>query len=311
MRARAPIAFGLALVENAYEETARIEGVLPEDFEKREEELLALAKRWLARLPFANADLLIIDEIGKNISGSGMDTNIVGRKRAFRLQPMAEGQPQMRHIFVRGLSDRTHGNAAGIGLADFTTTRLVKSMDYRATVVNCLTAGHPEGANLPVHFETDREAIEAALVIIGNRLPEQAQHHADTKHACRGGSGCVGAMPRGRQTPVGVQRHRQRARLGVRFASESRRFLSLSGACGTLRSRVEYVHEGGARPVMGASRCTISREGDRQLGIERRRREEGSVSTTAPDDRARLSALAVLSRGAAGSRDNSGSNPNP
>ena len=174
MRARAPIAFGLALVENAYEETARIEGVLPEDFEKREEELLALAKRWLARLPFANADLLIIDEIGKNISGSGMDTNIVGRKRAFRLQPMAEGQPQMRHIFVRGLSDRTHGNAAGIGLADFTTTRLVKSMDYRATVVNCLTAGHPEGANLPVHFETDREAIEAALVIIGNRLPEQA-----------------------------------------------------------------------------------------------------------------------------------------
>jgi hypothetical protein len=174
MRARAPIAFGLALVENAYEETARIEGVRPEDFEKREEELLTLAKRWLARLPFANADLLIIDEIGKNISGSGMDTNIVGRKRAFRLQPMADGQPQMRHIFVRGLSDRTHGNAAGIGLADFTTTRLVQSMDYRATVVNCLTAGHPEGANLPVHFETDREAIEAALVIIGNRLPEQA-----------------------------------------------------------------------------------------------------------------------------------------
>jgi Lactate racemase N-terminal domain len=174
MRARAPIAFGLALVENAYEETARIEGVRPEDFEKREEELLTLAKRWMARLPFANADLLIIDEIGKNISGSGMDTNIVGRKRAFRLQPMADGQPQMRHIFVRGLSDRTHGNAAGIGLADFTTTRLVQSMDYRATVVNCLTAGHPEGSNLPVHFETDREAIEAALVIIGNRLPEQA-----------------------------------------------------------------------------------------------------------------------------------------
>jgi Lactate racemase N-terminal domain len=174
IRAKAPIAFGLAIVENAYEETARVEGVRPGDFEEREKELLVLAKQWLARLPFSKADLLIIDEIGKDISGSGMDTNIVGRKRAFRMQPMTEGQPQMRNIFVRGLSDRTHGNAAGIGVADFTTTRLVRSMNYRATVINCLTAGYPEGANLPVHFETDREVIEAALGIIGNRPPEKA-----------------------------------------------------------------------------------------------------------------------------------------
>jgi hypothetical protein len=174
IRAQAPIAFGLAIVENAYEETARVEGVRPDDFEDREQELLVLAKRWMARLPFSKADLLIIDEIGKDISGSGMDTNIVGRKRAFRMQPMTEGQPQMRNIFVRGLSERTHGNAAGIGVADFTTTRLVRSMNYRATVINCLTAGYPEGANLPVHFETDREVIEAALAIIGNRPPEGA-----------------------------------------------------------------------------------------------------------------------------------------
>ena len=174
IRAKAPIAFGLAIVENAYEETARVEGVRPEDFEDREKELLVLAKQWLARLPFSKADLLIIDEIGKDISGSGMDTNIVGRKRAFRMQPMTDGQPQMRNIFVRGLSERTHGNAAGIGVADFTTTRLVRAMNYRATVINCLTAGYPEGANLPVHFETDREVIEAALAIIGNRPPEKA-----------------------------------------------------------------------------------------------------------------------------------------
>jgi hypothetical protein len=174
VRARAPIAFGLALVENAYDETARIDGVLPDEFEPREEELLALAKRWLARLPFRQADLLIIDEIGKDISGSGMDTNIVGRKRAFRTQRL-DNQPEMRHIFVRGLTERTHGNATGIGLADFTTTRLVRAMDYRATVVNCLTAGYPEGANLPVHFDTDREVLDAALVINGTRTPEQAR----------------------------------------------------------------------------------------------------------------------------------------
>jgi len=175
VRQRAPVAFGLALVENAYEETARVEGVRPEKFEDREEQLLVLAKRWLARLPYHKADLLIIDEIGKDISGSGMDTNVVGRKRAFRMQPLTDGQPTMRLIFVRGLSERTHGNAAGLGAADFTTTRLVRSMNYQATVINCLTAGYPEGANLPVHFETDREVIEAALAIIGNR-PAEAAH---------------------------------------------------------------------------------------------------------------------------------------
>jgi hypothetical protein len=174
MRARAPIAFGLAVVENAYDQTARIDAVAPDEFEPREEELLVLAKRWLARLPYAQADLLIVDEIGKDISGSGMDTNVVGRKRAFR-QQATDNQPVMRHIFVRGLTERTHGNATGIGLADFTTTRLVRSMNYRATVINCLTAGYPEGAHLPVHFDTDRETVEAALAIIGSRSAEDAR----------------------------------------------------------------------------------------------------------------------------------------
>jgi hypothetical protein len=175
VRARAPIAFGLGLVENAYEDIAHIEAVRPEDFEAREEQMLILAKRWLAHLPLRKADLLIIDEIGKDISGSGMDTNIVGRKRAFRTGPAPEDLPAMRHIFVRGLSARTHGNAAGIGNADFTTTRLIQSMNYRATVINCLTAGYPEGANLPVHFETDREVLDAALAIIGTRRPQDAR----------------------------------------------------------------------------------------------------------------------------------------
>jgi hypothetical protein len=174
MRAKAPIAFGLPVVENGFDETALIEGVLPADFEPVEEKLLVKAKEWLARLPFQTADLLIIDEIGKEISGSGMDTNVVGRKRAFKTQPPA-GQPEMRFIFIRGLSAHTHGNAAGLGFADFTTSRLVKKMNYRATVINCVTSGYPEGANLPVHYDTDREVLNAALSINGTRSPEQAR----------------------------------------------------------------------------------------------------------------------------------------
>jgi len=175
LRATAPIAFGLGVVENAYDETAIVEGVRPEAFEPAEEKLLATAKRLLAKLPLRQADLLIVDEIGKDISGSGMDTNIVGRKRAFRQQKMADDQPNMRLIFVRGLTHKTHGNAAGIGMADFTTKRLIAEMDYRATTINCLTAGYPEGAALPVHFETDREVLDAALAIIGTRPASEAR----------------------------------------------------------------------------------------------------------------------------------------
>jgi hypothetical protein len=174
IRQQAPVAFGLAIVENAYDETALLRGIAPADFEPEEERLLAQARAWLPRLPVDRGELVIVDEIGKDISGSGMDTNVVGRKRAFQSQPSVP-QPEFRSIFVRGLSEKTHGNAAGIGLADFTTTRLVRDMDYRATVINCLTAGYPAGANIPVHFETDREAIEAALGIIGTRPPSQAR----------------------------------------------------------------------------------------------------------------------------------------
>jgi hypothetical protein len=173
--ARAPVAFGLAIVENGYDETALLEAVPPGQFEPREEALLAEARRLMPRLPVRQGDLVIIDEIGKDVSGSGMDTNIVGRKRAFRGQPNGDGQPSYRLIYVRGLTEHTHGNAAGVGLADFTSTRLVRAMNYRATVINCLTAGYPEGAFLPVQFDSDREVLDAALAIIGSREPEQAR----------------------------------------------------------------------------------------------------------------------------------------
>lgn len=174
IREKAPVAFGLAAVENGYEQTALIEAALPADFEPVEEKLLVKAKEWLASLPFRQADLLVIDEIGKEISGSGMDTNVVGRKRALRSDTLTN-QPDMRYIFIRGLSAHTHGNAAGLGFADFTTTRLVRSMNYRDTVLNCVTSGYPQGANLPVHYDEDRQVIEAALRILGVREPEETR----------------------------------------------------------------------------------------------------------------------------------------
>jgi lactate racemase-like protein len=190
--ARVRIAFGLALVENAREETALVEAVLPEHFEERERALLVLAKRWLPRLPVRRPDLLIVDQMGKNISGSGMDTNVVGRK------PHGNGadDPQVKRLFVRDLTAETHGNAYGIGLADFATSRLVRAIDYRTTVLNCLTASNPEAAALPIHFETDREAIDAALATAGLAPPEEARvirirntldlREVEVSEACRG-----------------------------------------------------------------------------------------------------------------------------
>ncbi len=168
---RCRVACGLAIVENAYDETARIEVLAPDEIEAREPALLVLAKKWMPRLPVDRADLLIVDEMGKNISGVGMDTNVTGRKPGAELN----GGPRIGRLFVRELAPESHGNAHGIGLAEFTTTRLVRAMDYRATVVNSLTAVHPEAALVPVHFESDREAIDAALGTIGLEPPAQAR----------------------------------------------------------------------------------------------------------------------------------------
>ena len=168
------IVAGLGIVENGYDETARIAAVAPEEFEPREKELLIQAKQLLPRLPFERLDLVLIDEIGKNISGSGMDTNIVGRK--FNDHEAVDGEfPKVRRIAVRGLTEATHGNAIGIGLAEFCTTRLVQAIDLPATRVNTLTSGHISAGMLPLDFATDREMIEAALATAGLVEPPDAR----------------------------------------------------------------------------------------------------------------------------------------
>jgi hypothetical protein len=120
----------------------------------------------MPKLPFNAADLLIVDEIGKNISGAGMDTNVVGRKFLDH-KPADDEYPKIKRIMVRGLTEETHGNAAGIGMAEFCSRRVVEQIDLPITKINCLTGGHPTGAMLPVYYDTERETLDAALSTIG------------------------------------------------------------------------------------------------------------------------------------------------
>lgn len=174
---------GVGIVENAYDETALIEAVPPEKFYEREKELLKLARQWLPRLPFPKVDLLIVDEIGKNISGTGMDTNVVGRKYNDHAGTDRD-DASCKRIFVRGLTEETHGNACGIGLAEFTNDRTVDQVDLRITKINALTGGHPTAAMLPVSFATDKDVVAAALATVGLIEPAEARvvHITNTLH---------------------------------------------------------------------------------------------------------------------------------
>jgi hypothetical protein len=165
---------GLGIVENAYDETGLIAAVAPEQFFERETELLVLAKQWLPRLPFRHVHLLIIDEIGKNISGTGMDTNVIGRKYNDH-KATDRDDTTVKTVFVRGLTEATHGNACGIGMAEFTNSKTIAQVDRRITAINSITGGHAPAAALPIAFDTDREVLENALTTIGLTTPENAK----------------------------------------------------------------------------------------------------------------------------------------
>lgn len=171
---------GLALVENAYDETAHIEALLPDQIPDREPDLLALSKRWMPRLPVDDIDLLIIDEMGKNFSGTGMDTNLIGRMRI--LGEPEPASPRVKYLLVRDLSEATHGNAAGIGLADLTTRRLFEKIDIRVTNENVATATTLARAAIPIVLDNDRAAVETALRANWGVAPEAARivHIANT-----------------------------------------------------------------------------------------------------------------------------------
>lgn len=160
-----PILFGLGIVENGYEETAYISGLEPDQFAQGEGRLLKKAKQLISRIPFDHLDILVVEEMGKVFSGTGMDTNIIGRLRIHG-QPEPE-TPQIKRIIVLDLVQESHGNANGIGLADFTTKKLVDKIDLNATYTNVLAASFVQRAMIPMYFPTAGEALEAAINSLG------------------------------------------------------------------------------------------------------------------------------------------------
>jgi hypothetical protein len=173
MLTQARIAFGLGVIENGYDQTAVIRAVCTSQFEDVELELQALSKKLAARLPFDFIHLLIVEEMGKNISGAGMDTKVIGRIMNIIEQPPKH--PRILRIYVRDLHDDSYGNATGVGLADFVSRRLVSKIDPTATYINCLTGLSPESARIPITLDTDREAVDAALGTIGLVKSDEAR----------------------------------------------------------------------------------------------------------------------------------------
>ncbi len=168
-----PIAFGLALVENQRDETEIIQAIPANQIEETERELLIKAKDLLPRIPFDPIDLLIVDEMGKDISGTGMDQNVIGRTVIPYHQ--VPTNPKITRIFVRDLSAGSEGNATAIGNADITTKRLVDKIDRHATYMNAITSSCPEAVRIPPYYDSDREVIEAALNTIGDIEPQKAR----------------------------------------------------------------------------------------------------------------------------------------
>jgi hypothetical protein len=162
---KAPIVGAVGIIENGYGDTAKIVALKPAEIENQEPKLLSLSKKMMARLPFNEIDLLIVDEMGKDISGVGIDPNITGRNRD--LMGVFSHPARVKRIFVRDLTDQSKGNAIGIGLADLTTKRLVDKIDYAVTYKNCITGISLEKGAVPMYFNTDREAIEVALGSLG------------------------------------------------------------------------------------------------------------------------------------------------
>jgi hypothetical protein len=156
---------GLAILEDAYHNTGKLDAVPVELMELREEENLALVKSWMGRIPF-DLDVLVLDEIGKNISGAGMDTKVVNRGVNGEYNPWP-GIPKFQRVFVRNLSEKTYNSAVGLGMADVVTDRLVHRIDWQPTMINSLTANTPAAIRTPIHFPSDQECIERIAPTVG------------------------------------------------------------------------------------------------------------------------------------------------
>jgi hypothetical protein len=170
--AKAPILFGVATVENAYDRIAKIVAMPASELIATDAALLLEAKASMARICFEDPiDVLIIDQIGKDISGDGADPNIMGRYPT----PFASGGPKVSKMVILDLTEATHGNANGIGHAEFTTRKLVNKIDFPMTYANCLTSTVAQPGKLPIILDDDRDAILAAMKTCNARDLTQAR----------------------------------------------------------------------------------------------------------------------------------------
>lgn len=181
-----PIAGGIAIVEDQHDETTLIEGVQPSGFLDREEELLEQAYDLMPKLPFDELDVVVFDRQGKDISGQGIDTNVIGR-RVFSINEPAPEMPEIKRIYTRGLTETTHGNAMGVGSADIIHEDIVAELDASTTLINALTASTIRGVRLPPVVESDRAGLVAALSTIGvvDTDTVRVLRAADTMHLHR------------------------------------------------------------------------------------------------------------------------------
>ncbi len=181
----APILGGLALVEDGYDQTSEIVGLPADRIEAEEPAILERAKAGMALLPFDELDLLVIDRMSKEISGTGMDTNVIGRRR-INNEPEWE-VPAIEVVFVRDLEQHASTNAVGIGLADLTTRRLRERFDLKKTQVNGLTSTFAQRLMLPVVAEDDREGMDHAMYLLRRKSPDQIRmvRIRDTAHLHR------------------------------------------------------------------------------------------------------------------------------
>lgn len=158
--AKTKVLFAVAIVENGYEKLAHMELVPPARMVARDTDLLSRAKDLIPRLLLDQIDILVVDQIGKDISGGGMDPNVTGRNSG---RTRDFGGPKIHSIVVRGLTPGTKGNATGMGSADIATQAFVRGIDWTKTYVNLVTAGVPGGAALPMIVDTDRDALHIAM----------------------------------------------------------------------------------------------------------------------------------------------------
>ncbi len=162
----ANLLFGVGTVENGYGQTARIGVSLPETIEEIEKELFVSAKAYAPALPFDEADIILIDEMGKEISGTGFDTKVVGRIGLPLVTPEPE-RPRIKRIVVSDLTEGSEGNAVGVGIADIITQRLFDKIDMDALNMNTITGVCPEMGKIPLTVKNDIEAIEIAIKCVG------------------------------------------------------------------------------------------------------------------------------------------------